>query len=465
MELFDYQRSLSRKTLAKMADHRAVMMQLGTGGGKTHICGDIVRRCNQGKNYQTLFLAHREELIFQAYLKFKKYFGVESGIIMGNHPINYSHLSQIASVQTIVNRPLPKDIRVVIIDEAHHATASTYREIINRCPDAKILGVTGTPSRLDGEGFDNFEALVCGPQQRDIERYGTIVPPKITAFPIDTKKIDQLKVNKKGEFIDKYVFELMATNEITDKVIYTWKQCAYDQQTLVFAVNLRHAEILMKAFRTSGIDSYMIGSTKELNAIRAPLIKKFTERRFPVLINVGIATEGTDIPGVEAIQMVRPSNSLTFFLQTAGRGVRASPGKKFYNYIDHGNLIFQHGSPNDDRYWSLEGMRGSGRDRNSVFRKFFSPLLGRELRKSDLPNIKESLYLEPVREDFLIEEFDALLNYSLRNGRKPYFAFKRFEESIKKHQGRHPNLRELRYIAGRLNYQPGWVRKTVEKYQ
>jgi superfamily II DNA or RNA helicase len=159
--LFDYQEKIIKGVYqAWGTGNKNVLLQLSTGGGKTICAGSVTDACIK-KNYQVLFLAHRKELIVQAHDKIGRFTGVDGSIIKSGYKPNLHSPLQVASVQTLVKRlNLPLNPKLIIIDEAHHCVSKSYVSILNNYPSAYILGVTATPVRLNGQGFDHiFDAI------------------------------------------------------------------------------------------------------------------------------------------------------------------------------------------------------------------------------------------------------------------------------------------------------------------
>ncbi len=356
-ELRDYQKSLIADIYRSWEKHRRVMAQLPTAGGKTVLFAGIVNEfVSRGEG--VLVLAHRTELIKQAHGKIFEALGRRVGVGMIKSGIHPSPLApvQVASVQTLTRRHKPK-AGLLIIDETHHVNAKTYRDILDHYPNAFILGVTATPCRTDGSGFDDlFDVLVCGPQVSEMVERGYLCPVRVLA-PDISAQVD-MKGARKGRDGDYRSDEIDARVEkILGAIVPAWQTYLSGKQTLVFVSSIEFGEKVLKEYRDAGIAAELLtGKTKEKD--RENMIARFSKRGFPVLVNVGVLTEGTDIPIVEAIQNLRPTESVSLWLQIAGRAMRLHPDKAEAILLDHTQnwLDSNCGLPDKPRFWTLKAI-------------------------------------------------------------------------------------------------------------
>ncbi|MDF5726615.1 MAG: DEAD/DEAH box helicase [Rhizonema sp. PD38] len=348
-QLRDYQQELIDKIFSAWAEgNRRVMAQLATGGGKTVILAYIARTfLEQGQG--VLVVAHRKELILQAKQKLEEICGLECGIIKAGYPAEYHKDVQVASIQSLNRRKFRPNIGLLVYDESHHCSSKTYSDLMERYPDAYILGVTATPCRTDGQGFKwLFDRLVTGISTRELIKLGHLCKFKLFGGkPISTKGLK----TSNGDF-DQAQLEDRAMALIGD-VVPTWEKYSRGKQTIVFAVSVAHSKGIVELFNKAGVISeHVDGSTPDLE--RAAIIERFRTRQTTVLSNVGIFTEGFDLPAIETVQCVRPTMSLSLWLQMCGRGLRPSPGKEHCIIIDHSDNWRSHGLPDEDREWSLD---------------------------------------------------------------------------------------------------------------
>jgi len=326
------------------------MLQLPTGGGKTVIFSAIALKfLQQGEG--VLVVAHRKELIVQAKEKLEAVTGLECGMIKARFPIHPDRDIQVASIQSLSRRRSYPDVGLVIIDEAHHCAAKSYTDLIEKYPKAYILGLTATPCRIDGQGFQHyFEDLIEGTSTAELIESGFLSKYKLFAStPINTKGIKKVG----GEFSQSQLEENAL--KIVGDLVPTWRKYANGKQTIIFGVTVSHSKTIVKKFLEAGIPAeHVDGETPDSE--REDIIERFKNKETVVLSNVGIFTEGFDAPGVEAIQCVRPTCSPGLWQQMVGRGLRIAPGKLECIIMDHTENWKFHGLPDDDRTWTLDAV-------------------------------------------------------------------------------------------------------------
>lgn len=352
MQLREYQKNLVGDVYtAWRAGFRRVCMQLATGGGKTvvfaAICADAV-----ASGRRVLILVHREEIQQQVVATLTK-FGLQPHSLYAGGDVYEAAQIVVAMVQTAVRRHyIHAD--VVIVDEAHHAVSKSYEEYLNKYTDALALGVTATPERLDGKGLDNqFDELVCGPQAKELIRLGYLVDADIYAVPLPTDALKNAKISM-GDFRKSDVEKIMKNNIVYGDVVNTYLDCADGAQGIVFASSIDLATSYAAEYAEAGIPSKLIHS-KIPPAERKSNVNLFRKGKIKILINVAIATEGFDVPQCDCVQMLRPTASLTLYLQMVGRSLRPANGKQSAIILDHVDNVRRHGVPTADRRWSLRG--------------------------------------------------------------------------------------------------------------
>ncbi len=358
--LRDYQIASKRRIYTAWQTCRSVMLQMPTGTGKTRLFADIVKDlCLWGKRHQTeikiLILAHKRELIDQISDTLEDHH-IAHGIIMSQHRQVASRSIQVGSVPTL-NRRLDKwgdnDFDIIIIDEAHHVKAKSYRDIIKLYPEAKILGVTATPYRLNGAGFrPEFDKLVISWPIREFIRRGYLSDFTYCSIVQDSllqTEISQMKIDDKGDYMDAEMMNVMNRPNIRAEIVNTYIKFAKGKKGIVYTVNQDHNKCLKEQFESVGIRAEMIDS-KTPKDERDKIVGQFRRERFDVLCNVNIFSEGFDCPDVEFIQLARPTRSLAMYLQQVGRGLRPSNGKRLI-VLDNVGLVHCFGLPDVNRNW------------------------------------------------------------------------------------------------------------------
>ncbi len=381
--LRDYQEDAVAGVRGLLREHGAVLLVLPTGGGKT-ICFSYIA-ANASQRGRTVFiLAHLDTLLKQASNKLRDC-GLDHGIISPAFtPALYKRV-QVASVQTLVRRleKVKKAPDLLIIDECHLSSAASYIKVVAHFlamnPQMKVLGVTATASRLDGKGLRKgggglFEALYCGVSFGEMIRRAFLCRPVVYASP---NVLDLSGVKKKGgDYDSSSLAEAMDKPKITGDAVEHYQRICPGVPAIAWCANVAHAQHVAAEFNARGITALALSGendTKErddaLAALAAGTVKVVT---FAMLLVAGV-----DCPAIKAIIMLRPTMSLASYLQTVGRGSRpiyapgmpqgtieerlaamdAGPKGRTFFVLDHAGLVFKHGFAEDEREWSLDGLK------------------------------------------------------------------------------------------------------------
>jgi DNA repair protein RadD len=366
-----YQVDLVERLRARYrAGVRALVCVAVTGAGKTVMASALVAQA-VARGRRVLFVAHRKELIDQASAKLAS-FGVAHGVIRSGHPGDPTAAVQVASVQTLARR-LGKSGRVsvppgwdgqppaqaldgidlVVVDECQHATAASWRAVLEAFPRARVLGLTATPYRLDGSGLgDLFEAIEAGPQVAELIGQGFLVPPVVYAPP-PPEEIARLRLVA-GEVRQDEAARLLDRRAPIEEIVTSWRRRAAGRTTVGFACTVAHAEHLAEAFRTAGISAAVVDGATPAEE-RAATLRRLAEGRLSVLFNCMLLTEGWDLPACSAVILARPTMSRSLYKQMVGRGLRSAPDKTDCVILDHVGLCYRHGAPDEDDAYSLAG--------------------------------------------------------------------------------------------------------------
>lgn len=362
-QLRDYQIENKRKIYNAWQLHKSVMLQMPTGTGKTRLFVSIVRDLHywgalHKQAVKILILAHRQELIEQISETLGYTYHQAHGIIMSNNVEHKKLPVQVGSVPTLVRRISrweDKDFDIIIIDEAHHVKADSYKRIIKQYPKARLLGVTATPYRLNGAGFHpEFEKLIISwPISQFIERgylcdylYYSIRPDSDLQSEIDTMKIDRYD----GDYLDSEMMHVMDRGEIRAKIVNTYLKFAKGKKGIVYTVNKEHNRHLKEQFIAAGITSEVVDSDTPKDE-RNRIVESFRKGEIDILCNVNIFSEGFDCPDIEFVQLARPTKSLAMYLQQVGRGLRPAKNKRNVIILDNVGLYNKFGFPSTNRKW------------------------------------------------------------------------------------------------------------------
>ena len=290
---------------------------MATGLGKTATFANIKRKG------RVLVLAHREELVTQPI----KYYDCPIGVEMASRKSNGEPVV-IASVQSLLHRLdkfKPEEFDMIITDEAHHAAAKSYKTIYNYFKPRLHLGFTATPNRGDNVRLDDvFQDIIY---EKDIKwaiqnKYLTDIECLRVNIGYDISKV----AKRMGDFVVGELEEALNTEIINKAIGQAYREYAIGQ-TLIFATTVKHAQDIAKEIPGAVA---VTADTKN----RSELIKKFTNREIPCLVNCMIFTEGTDMPLVETVMIARPTSNNALYTQMVGRGLRLYPGKAKLRLID-----------------------------------------------------------------------------------------------------------------------------------
>jgi DNA repair protein RadD len=350
MNLRSYQQRAIDDTRASLqAGARAPLLVLPTGGGKTCILASVAATA-ASRGRRVLILVHRRELIHQTSSKLA-WVGLNHGIIAAGVAPTDAPV-QVASVQTLARRLARIDWQpgLIIIDEAHHATAGQWSRILDHWPNTYRLGVTATPCRLDGRGLRGaFDAMVLGPSVADLTSAGFLSPARIYAPPV-VADLASVRI-RAGDYANDQAAAAMDRPTVTGDAISHYQRLASGQQAIAFCCNVKHAVSVCDAFKTAGIAAeLLLGDTPD----REQVVADFAAHRTRVLVTVDVVSEGFDVPAASCAILLRPTQSLGLYLQQVGRVLRPALGKDAALILDHVGNVNRHGFPDDPRDWSLD---------------------------------------------------------------------------------------------------------------
>ncbi len=435
MPLREYQEQLvSRVRDAWLHGKKAPCIVLPCGGGKSCIVAEMAKRTTDNKK-RVLFLVHRKELCAQIENTFRRW-----GVDMLR--------CSVMMVQTASRRlskiPSPA---LVITDENHHSTAASYRKVYEAFPDAKRVGVTATPVRLDGSGLgDVNDILIEGVSAKWLINNNFLAPYDYYAPSL----VDMTGVKiKKGDYDTASVENLMLRKAIFGDVIKYYNKFAKGRQAVCYCVSIRHSMETAMQFNMAGIEAAHIdGSTPKPE--RQHIIESFRRGAIDILCNVDLISEGFDVPDCECAILLRPTQSLTLYIQQSMRCMRYKPRKRAV-IIDHVGNYARFGMPDAERQWSLNAKK-KGKH---------------EVAKKDEVKIKECPECYAV-----FEPFDAdgnPVNVCPECG----YVFPKKEHTIEQEQGELQKIEgfvldfktpeecqsyaELREYAAIHGYKPGWA--------
>ena len=376
IKLFDYQEDMKERIEKALRLHRSVMAQMPTGTGKTYLLTAVIDSFVSNNPMEKVWIvAHRRELVSQideTVRKFHSYSTTNTSSLLSS--------VKAMSIQWLMRHydEIEEEPGMIVIDEAHHALAKTYKKMWERFPKAKFLGLTATPCRLNGKGFtDLFDVLVQSwdvPEFISKGRLATYDFVSIKSDGMTQRLIDSLqKRGADGDYQNKEMDMLLNKKPSIERLYRSLEEFGKDRKGIVYAINISHAQKITKLYQEHGVKAIAIDS-KTPATERQQDIEAFKKGDIQVLVNVDIFSEGFDCPDVEFVQLARPTLSLAKYLQMVGRGLRVAKGKKNCVIIDNVGLYRVFGLPSQVWNWksTFEGrLRYSRKKETPKERDFF----------------------------------------------------------------------------------------------
>lgn len=357
IKLRDYQEKAKRAVLEEWKEVRSTLVVLPTGSGKTVLFSGIIHAIQPLK---TVVIAHREELIWQAKDKIQRVSGIECAVEMGDyHTVGSSGdlfgnpQVVVATVQTLNSRANDrrrigkfhyKDFGLVIIDEAHHATATTYKNAINyftQNTSLKILGVTATPDRADEEALGQvFDSVAFDYEILDAIHDGWLVPVQQQLVNIDGLDFSEIRTTA-GDLNGADLAQVMEAESNLHGVAGALTQIMGNRKTLVFTSSVKQAEVMSEIFNRykPGCSTWVCGKTPKED--RRRIVSEYAKGKWQVVVNCDCFTEGFDDPSVEIIGMAKPTKSRSKYAQMCGRSMRPLPGVVDGGYTEEDSAEFR----------------------------------------------------------------------------------------------------------------------------
>ena len=430
IKLFDYQEDMKERIEKALRLHRSVMAQMPTGTGKTVLLASVVESfLREHSNCNVWIVAHRRELVSQIRETIERVFSKITPSLFTLKEGSTSHPDPLSSgareetapprrsepLRSKVGGPskvspdclsasafnvpikavsiqwlskhydeIEEEPGIIVIDEAHHALAKTYKEMWERFQKAKFLGLTATPCRLNGKGFtDLFDVLVQSwgvPEFISKGRLATYDFVSIKSDGVTQRLIDSLqKRGADGDYQNKEMDMLLNKKPSIERLYRSLEEYGKDRKGIVYAINISHAQKITKLYQENGVKAIAIDS-KTPATERQQDIEAFKKGDIQVLVNVDIFSEGFDCPDVEFVQLARPTLSLAKYLQMVGRGLRVAKGKKNCVIIDNVGLYRVFGLPSQVWNWNamFEGKLKVGKRKETPKDREFFLMYGKQ---------------------------------------------------------------------------------------
>ena len=363
--LRDYQQLAKEEIFSKWNLVDNILYQMPTGTGKTRLFTSIIRDINiwglrHNINYRILIIAHRSELIEQSSRSLDKY-RIKHGVLAGTmkDKRDLTQAIQVASIQTIThpaNQCLIDDLKFdfIIIDEAHHAVANSYQKLWEYCPDAKKLGVTATPWRMNNSGFAQiFDAYIPSMSIKDFIQKGWLATYQYYSIPVSSELVKSIESIREfdieGDYKNSALVEVCDTSKIRAQLYDSYEKNVLGKKGIIYSISREHSEHICLQYRSRGVTIENIDS-KTPAKIREKVIQAFRDGEIDIIVNVDIFSEGFDCPDIEFIQLARPTKSLVKYIQQVGRGLRKNGDKKCI-ILDNVGMYSRFGLPDEERDW------------------------------------------------------------------------------------------------------------------
>lgn len=400
INLRPYQLALKNKAREAFKNNKRVILLAPCGSGKTVIASSIMQDAIK-KGNKVWFIVHRSELMKQANDTLERY-----GIPKKN--------LEVYMVQSLAHKldKIKEEPNLIIVDECQHSSSSTYRKIINQYPNAYILGLSATPTRLTGKPLgDIYETIISEVTAKQLIEMKYLADYSYYAPELNID-FNNIKI-KAGDYDTEDVNRVMSKAKIYGDIIKTYKKLANNKKTILYCASIEYSKKMEKLFSENGYKiKHFDGTTPEKE--RQQIVEDFRNNKIQMLTNVDLIGEGFDVPDCECVLLLRPTQSLNLFIQSSTRCLRKNGDKKAI-IIDYVNNIQKHGLPTMDRQWSLDkkvkeydNENDDGTLRIRVCKECFSTFEGGdvcpycgakyELTAIEIENIKE-VQLKKVEEE------------------------------------------------------------------
>ncbi|WP_336877780.1 DEAD/DEAH box helicase [Staphylococcus nepalensis] len=431
--LRDYQEELVNGLYNSMSKgNQNIMVQSPAGSGKSVTMSEIARRATE-KGNRVLFIVHRRELVSQ----------IKGTFIANDVDMELCHVGMVQTVANRIKKDKEPTPAIILVDEAHHALAKTYIDIFEHFPNTFVYGFTATPTKLSNKGFtDIFEDLILGKTVQWLIDNERLAPFKY--YSKNLMNDNKLKHKSTGDFSNESI-SLALEPQIYGDVIDNYKKFANDKKTIIYTHNVESSKEVAEKFNDNGYNALQVdGKTPKQQ--RELAMELFREGKVNILVNAELYGEGVDVPDCECVILLRPTESLTLFIQQTMRAMRYQPNKQAI-IIDHVGNYVRHGLPNTEHDW-LEHFNGSNNksdSKNSIPIKecpecfgvvesayTICPYCGSEFPKEEIQEltVDETAELEEVTEEMITLNLKAPEDCS--------------------------SMKELADLGKSLGYKPGW---------
>lgn len=442
--------------------NRHVLAVMPTGAGKGTTIAVMVSNAAQ-RGHRVLILAHRAELVDDLSRRIAQ-LGINHGVLAAGYREDLRQPVQVGSVQTVARRldriPPPS---MIIQDEAHHlVVGNTWGRIISAWPDALLIGKTATPERLSGEGLGKgrggfFTSMILGPDAAWLESQGFLAPARYFIPP--GMGIDWSGLKHRGGDIDERdaARAIMATAQAIAGPVTQYQAHLNHSTAIAFCCTVEHAQLVARGFNEAGIPAAVLDGTLD-RLTRRRRIQALATGEIKVITSCNVVSEGTDVPSVGGCLLLRPTDSLSLYLQQVGRCLRPAPGKDHAVILDMVGNVAKHGFHTDPRDWSLDGRKKRQASTAAPIRECPGCYAALPAATKVCPECGHEFMPEP--QDHGAEQLGTALLVEVTEEEK-----KRIAAEKRREVGKARSLEELQAIAAQRGYKPGWAQHVWQSRQ
>jgi superfamily II DNA or RNA helicase len=419
---------------------RAPILVAPTGFGKTATATEIVR-LTIARGRSVWFLAHLREILDDTAYRLTAA-GIRYGSIRAGQSADYTKMVQVVAVQTAVRRPSLPRPHLIIVDECHLAIATSYQKVIAAAGHPLLLGLTGSPQRLDGRGLrEVFDLLVPTCSTAELIDEQLLAPVRVFAPP----GADLSSIGRRGSDFDQgQAGDIMSRPAVVGDALSHWKKLCNGRRGVAFCATVAHAKAVAEQWRSAGFQAMAVHGNSD-DAERREAIVGLRAGRLDLVACAQLWIAGVDVPEIDTVIWLRPTRSLTAWLQGNGRGLRIAQGKRDLLILDHVGNCARLGHPLQAHEWTLDGERKRDRDKApsvKVCPACFAAMASQARQCGECGHE----FAPEVRELKQVE--GELVEMQARQR--------------KREQGKAQTLEELRQLAQRRGFKRGWAERVYQ---
>ena len=439
MQLRPYQLKSVIQISNSWKHNQTILFDSKTGSGKTIIAKAIIKELID-KYHTVLFTANRRSLITQTAEKFdnmKEHISIIMGKDKKKDPKYFPKRQlQIGTLQSLVNRKNEIKPDVIFFDEVHYGYKGTMLQgLLKAFPKAKVIGMSATPINDKGYLLEGFDDYIKGKPKQELIDLGYLV--KMICFIPIKFDLSDIEIKTTGDYDNNQLEDKLNKKEIMANLVDEWCINAYGRKTIVFCVNIKHAESMKEEFLEIAENIVIIHSLMKQKEIDEN-IKTFIETKDCIMINVNMFTTGNDVSDIGCVIIARPTKILRLYEQMVGRGSRIHEGKEHCIFIDAGNCIEEHGFPDEERVYELEPVYTKSLDAKMEVEREY----GDEVTVADKKIAKQLVKVSNLAEIYANKE------YALES---------EFQTDVRKILSKFPEIINWRQNSGKIEKKGQWV--------